>query len=76
MTPERIYNIFRRISDEDCMIMGLNPKMSRPENLIVHIFLVPPNAIRPSTKMDVEDDLTHKLADLVKTIARINKYKD
>ena len=56
--------------------MGFNPKMSRPESLIIDTFLVPANAIRPSTKSDVEDDLTHKLADIVKTNIRINRYKD
>jgi DNA-directed RNA polymerase II subunit RPB1 len=82
LTPNRIYEIFSRISDSDCYILGLNPKLTRPENMIHKYFLVPPVQIRPSTRSDFmgsisrEDDLTHKLADLVKANTRMRKYKE
>lgn len=82
LTPEICYDILRNISDTDCMIMGLDPKKSRPENMIHKIFPVSPVAIRPSAKVDFlesstkEDDLTHKLADIVKANVRIRKFKE
>ena len=66
------YNILKNISDDDCKILGLNPEVSRPEEMILKTFPVPPTAVRPSAKADflassaMEDDLTHKLADIIK----------
>ena len=82
LTPEICYDILKNISDTDCMIMGIDPKKSRPEDMIYKIFPVPPVAVRPSTKADflasstMEDDLTHKLADMIKSNIRIRKYKE
>lgn len=82
LTPDICYDILKNISDSDCMIMGLDPKKSRPEYMIHKIFPVSPVAIRPSAKVDFlesstkEDDLTHKLADIVKANVRIRKFKE
>lgn len=82
LTPENCYNIFKNISDIDCEIMGIDPKKSRPEMMILKIFPVPPVAVRPSVRADflssstMEDDLTHKLADIVKSNIRVRKYKE
>jgi DNA-directed RNA polymerase II subunit RPB1 len=84
LTPELIYDILKNISDEDCKILGFNPNKMRPENLILKIFPVPPIQVRPSVRADfmssggsnMEDDLTHKLADIVKANLRIAKYKE
>lgn len=82
ITPEECYDILKNISDIDCTIMGIDPKKSRPEMMIHKIFPVPPVQVRPSAKADfmasstMEDDLTHKLADIIKANIRIKKYKD
>ena len=82
LTPTDCYNILKNISDKDCEIMGLDPKKSRPETMIHKIFPVPPVQVRPSVKADfmasatMEDDLTHKLADVIKANIRIRKYKE
>lgn len=82
LTPNICFDILKNISDIDCMIMGLDPKKSRPEMMIHKTFLVPPVAVRPSAKVDFldsstkEDDLTHKLADIIKANERIRKYKE
>jgi DNA-directed RNA polymerase beta' subunit len=82
LTPDDCYNILKNINDIDCMIMGLDPKKSRPEMMIHKIFPVPPVQVRPSVKADfmnsatMEDDLTHKLADIIKANIRIRKYKE
>ncbi len=82
LTPEMCYDILKNISDSDCMILGLDPKQSRPEYMIHKIFPVSPVAIRPSAKVDFmessskEDDLTHKLADIIKANVRLRKFKE
>ena len=51
LTAELISDIFKNISDTDCRLMGLD-KNSRPEDMIIKIFHVPPIHIRPSAKVD------------------------
>ncbi|KAJ1872373.1 DNA-directed RNA polymerase III subunit C1 (rpo31) [Coemansia sp. RSA 990] len=70
MTPLRVYNLFKNISDEDCELMGLNPKSGRPEMFLWTCVPVPPVCIRPSVAQDGasnEDDLTVKLSEIVFT---------
>jgi len=82
LTPEICYDIVKNISDSDCMMMGIDPKKTRPESMIHKVFPVSPVAIRPSAKVEFlesstkEDDLTHKLIDIVKANVRIRKLKE
>lgn len=82
ITPENCYDILRNISDIDCKIMGLDPNITRPEDLIIKNFVIPPVAIRPSVKADFmmagsfEDSMTHKLTDIIKANLRIRKDKE
>lgn len=81
LTPDICRDILSHISDTTCKILGMNPERSRPEMLIYDIFPYPPVHIRPSVKKDassapMEDDLTHKLADIVKCNNRIIKHKE
>lgn len=82
LTPEIVYDILKNISDEDCRILGMNPERSRPEDMVHKVFPVPPVQMRPSARGDfmggtsMEDDLTHKLADIVKANLRIIKNKE
>ncbi|KAG7265939.1 hypothetical protein CRUP_036132 [Coryphaenoides rupestris] len=70
LNPERVHEIFKRISDEEDVILGMDPKFARPEWMIVTVLPVPPLAVRPAVVMQGsarnQDDLTHKLADIVK----------
>jgi DNA-directed RNA polymerase beta' subunit len=80
-TAEDVLRIFKRISEEDMEIMGFNPKWNRPEWMICTVLPVPPPAVRPSIIEENgqrrEDDLTHKLSEIIKTnnniLDRINK---
>ena len=82
LPPEAVYDILKNISDEDCKIMGMDPTRSRPEDMVHVVFPVPPVPMRPSARGDfsggssMEDDLTHKLADIVKANMRIIKNKE
>lgn len=70
MDTEEILKIFKKISDEDCRQMGLNPKEARPEWLLITVLPIPPMTVRPSVLFDSsarsEDDLTHKIVDIIK----------
>lgn len=64
-----------RISDEVVSLLGLDPKKARPEWGILTILPVPPVTIRPSITLETgersEDDLTHKLSDIVRINQRL-----
>ncbi|HIQ50127.1 MAG TPA: DNA-directed RNA polymerase subunit A' [Nanoarchaeota archaeon] len=71
VNPEQIREILEKIPDEDLPKLGI--KGGRPEWLILTVFPVPPVTMRPSIILETgersEDDLTHKLVDIV----RINR---
>ena len=52
LSAEKVHSILKRISDEDCRSMGLNPEYARPDWMILTILPVPPPSVRPSIMMD------------------------
>lgn len=68
---EYVLRLFRRITDEDVDFMGLNRFWCRPDWMICTVLPIPPPQVRPSVIQDnnqrSEDDLTHKLAEIIKT---------
>ena len=74
LTAERVLETLRRISDEDAAILGFDNHFARPEWMVITVLPVPPMAVRPCVLMfngsgRAHDDLTHKLADIVKVCA-------
>uniref|UniRef100_A0A8R1TQ24 DNA-directed RNA polymerase subunit n=1 Tax=Onchocerca volvulus TaxID=6282 RepID=A0A8R1TQ24_ONCVO len=71
LTAERALEIFKSISDSDCLILGMDPRYARPDWMIAQVIPVPPLAVRPAVvtfgSARNQDDLTHKLSDIVKT---------
>ena len=67
---ETVHRLFRRITDEDVDFMGYNRYFCRPDWMICTMMRIPPPQVRPSVIQDnnqrSEDDLTHKLSDLIK----------
>jgi len=67
---EHVKSILEKITDEDAEYMGFSRTWCRPEWLICSVLPIPPPAVRPSVKQDnsqrMEDDLTHKLFDIIK----------
>ena len=51
LTAERVHEIFKRISDEECTIIGMDPKYCRPDWMILTVLPVPPLPVRPSIVM-------------------------
>ena len=74
---EDVLRVLRRISDLDCEALGFSAEHNRPERMICTVLPVPPPAVRPSVRHETgqrqEDDLTHKLSDIIK---RNNIIKD
>ena len=66
-----VYKIFKRISDSDIKIMGFDNELSHPSWLICSVLPIAPPYVRPSVRSDnntrMEDDLTHKYCDIIKT---------
>lgn len=48
---EKVHEVFRNISDEECYIIGMDPKFSRPDWMVVTVLPVPPLAVRPAVVM-------------------------
>ncbi len=77
LTPRQCYNILRNISDMDAYLLGFNVGESRPEDLILTRFPIPPVIIRPTAKIDFmsssthEDSLTLKIADIINYNIRV-----
>ena len=80
ITPEQCYEIFRRITDDDCLFLGFNPVFSRPEWMICTTLPIPPPSVRPSVQRDnnqrSEDDLTYVLLSIIKANNQLRKKID
>lgn len=75
LSPIEIRARFEKITDEDLQILGINPKSVRPEWMVQTILAIPPVTMRPSITLESgersEDDLTHKLGDIVRINQRL-----
>ena len=52
LTAERAYEILKRVSDEECQVMGFNPTYAHPAWMVLTVLPVPPPAVRPSVAVD------------------------
>lgn len=73
--PSEIRERLVKVSDEDLRVLGINARTLRPEWAIITILLVPPVTVRPSITLESgersEDDLTHKLSDIIRSNQRL-----
>jgi DNA-directed RNA polymerase subunit A' len=73
--PIEIKSKLEMINDDDVQLLGLNPEKCRPEWMILSLLPIPPVTIRPSITLESgersEDDLTHKLGDIVRINQRL-----
>ncbi|MBS3071169.1 DNA-directed RNA polymerase subunit A' [Candidatus Pacearchaeota archaeon] len=73
--PIEIREILVKIPDEELAKVGVNPHTSRPEWGVLTSLLVPPVTVRPSIILETgersEDDLTHKLSDIIRANQRL-----
>ena len=77
LQPEIVLRCFQRITDQHVTMLGFNPKFSRPDWMVCTVLAVPPLTVRPSVVMDdnqrMEDDLTHKLIDIVRQNTKLRE---
>ncbi|MBI1974089.1 DNA-directed RNA polymerase subunit A' [Candidatus Micrarchaeota archaeon] len=75
LLPSQIRERLERVKDEDLRMLGVNPKVARPEWAILTALPVPPATTRPSITLETgersEDDLTHKLVDVLRINQRL-----
>ncbi len=73
--PSEIRERLAKVSDVDLKVLGINPKTLRPEWAVLTSMLVPPVTVRPSITLESgersEDDLTHKLSDIIRANQRL-----
>ncbi|MBX5326449.1 MAG: DNA-directed RNA polymerase subunit A' [Candidatus Bathyarchaeia archaeon] len=77
LTPSMIRERLERIPDDDLELFGFDPKSARPEWMILQVLPVPPVYVRPSITLESgirsEDDLTHKLVDIIRINQRLKE---
>ncbi|MEM4235578.1 MAG: DNA-directed RNA polymerase subunit A', partial [Candidatus Anstonellaceae archaeon] len=75
MLPTEIRDWLAAVPDEDVAALGIDPKYCRPEWMVLTCLLVPPVSVRPSITLETgdrsEDDLTHKLVDIMRINQRL-----
>ncbi len=77
LLPNEVRERLERIPDEDITSLGL---LARPEWMVLTVLIVPPVTVRPSITLETgersEDDLTHKLVDIIRINQRLGENID
>jgi DNA-directed RNA polymerase subunit A' len=80
LTPIEILERLKKISDVDLRTLGISPENARLEWVIFTVLPIPPVCARPSITLDSgirsEDDLTHKLVDVIRINQRLRENID
>ncbi|MBR9679514.1 MAG: DNA-directed RNA polymerase subunit A' [Candidatus Altiarchaeota archaeon] len=77
MTPIQVRDWLEKIPEADLPLLGLNPETAKPEWAIMTVVPVSPVTVRPSITLETgersEDDLTHKLVDIMRINMRLKE---
>ena len=80
LLPITIRERFSQIPDSDLKLLGYDPSTARPEWFILQALPVPPVTVRPSIILETgirsEDDLTHKMVDIIRVNQRLKESKE
>jgi len=80
LLPITIRERLSQITDDDLTLLGYDPKTARPEWFVLQALPVPPVTVRPSIILETgirsEDDLTHKLVDIIRVNQRLKESKE
>ncbi len=75
LTPTEIVYRLEKVTDEDATLLGFNTRYAKPSWCVLTVLPIPPVTIRPSITLESgersEDDLTHKLGDIVRINQRL-----
>jgi DNA-directed RNA polymerase beta' subunit len=79
LNPRDVREWLSAIPSEDLIFIGMD-KQNRPEWIVLKVLPVPPITVRPSITLDSgdrsEDDLTHKLVDVLRINQRLRENRD
>ena len=79
LSAGRIHEILKRVSDDDYRTLGFDPVYARPDWFVITVLAVPPPPVRPSVMFSSSarssDDLTYKLADIVKINQQLRRHE-
>jgi DNA-directed RNA polymerase subunit A' len=80
LLPVAIRERLERINNEDLELLGFNSRAARPEWFVLQVLPVPPLTVRPSITLESgirsEDDLTHKVVDILRVNQRVRESKE
>ncbi|NQU78581.1 DNA-directed RNA polymerase subunit A' [Candidatus Woesearchaeota archaeon] len=75
LSPIEIRTRMEKIKDDELLMFSMDSKFVRPEWLVLTVLPIPPVTMRPSITLESgersEDDLTHKLGDIVRINQRL-----
>lgn len=75
LSPSDVRERLEKVRDEDLPLLGIDSKVARPEWMVLKVLSVPPVTMRPSITLESgvrsEDDLTHKLVDIIRINQRL-----
>ncbi|MBI4399886.1 DNA-directed RNA polymerase subunit A' [Candidatus Micrarchaeota archaeon] len=75
LLPTEIQDSLSKIPDDDLRLLGLDPQFAKPAWMVLTALIVPPVTVRPSITLETgersEDDLTHKLVDIMRINQRL-----
>ncbi len=80
LMPSDIRDRLERIPNDDVEILGMDASNARPEWMVLTVLPVPPVTARPSITLESgqrsEDDLTHKLVDIIRINQRFQENRE
>ncbi len=80
LLPMTIRARFFQIPDSDLNLLGYDPGTARPEWFVLQALPVAPVTVRPSIILETgirsEDDLTHKMVDIIRVNQRLKESKE
>ncbi len=80
LTPIEILERLKKMNDVDLRVLGISPENARLEWVVFTVLPIPPVCARPSITLDSgirsEDDLTHKLVDVIRINQRLRENID
>jgi len=83
MTPSEVREWLEKVSEalgDDLKLLDINPEVAKPEWMVLTVLPVPPVTTRPSITLETgersEDDLTHKLVDIIRINQRLQENRD
>jgi len=77
LTASEVRERLEAIPEDDYLYVGINKAVAKPEWMVLTVLPVPPVTVRPSITLETgersEDDLTHKLVDILRINQRLKE---